>query len=233
MINFIICDDEVLVRKNIEEIIVSFMMKNKLTYKTYLFNDYNKKFMNIINKKIGFKIYILDIETPSSSGIDIARKIRKNDVQSVIIFLTGHEELGSVVLKDELLFLSFINKFYDSKNRLISSIKMALEYSNQKKILRFEESGVIYTINADDILYITRDSIERKCIIRTDYAEFKTYKPLRKVVELLDERFVQSHRACFVNKNRVVSIDKQNGLITFDNSNVIDLLSKKFKKELV
>ncbi len=233
MVNYIVCDDNALIRKKVEEIITTYMMKNKLRYKTYMFSDYNKKFLEMINKKMGFKIYILDIETPSLSGIDIARQIRKFDIQSVIIFLTGHEELGSIVLKNELLFLSFINKFDDCENRLISSIKLALQCANEKRILRFEEGGILYTISADDIMYITRDSIERKSIIKTDYSEFKSYKPLNTLIELLDERFIKTHRACFVNKNRVVAINKQKGEITFDNGEVIDLLSKRYKKELI
>ena len=35
----------------------------------------------------------------------MARKIREKDMESVIIFLTGHEELGMTILKDELFFL--------------------------------------------------------------------------------------------------------------------------------
>ena len=54
-----------------------------------------------------WRIYLLDIETPSASGIDIARKIRKHDIESMIIFITGHEELGDVVLKNNTMFLSF------------------------------------------------------------------------------------------------------------------------------
>ena len=87
------------------------MNKNKIEFQTHLYNDYNKNFDDIIKSKIPFKIYLLDIETPSGSGIDIARKIRSKDVDSVIIFLTVHEELGSTILKNDLMFLSFIRYF--------------------------------------------------------------------------------------------------------------------------
>ena len=87
------------------------MIKNKIEYKTHVYDDYNKKFMDVIENKMPSKIYLLDIETPSRSGIDIAREIRRKDVDSVIIFLTVHEELGNIVLKNDLMFLSFINKF--------------------------------------------------------------------------------------------------------------------------
>lgn len=229
MINFIICDDDARIVENIKKIIINYMMKNNMEYKTHLFYDLDDKFMKIVKSKMPFKIYILDIETPSRSGIDVARKIRENDVDSVIIFITGHEELGLTLLKNEIMFLSFINKFDDYENRLITAIKKGIKMLNRKNILRFEEHSNIYTISMDDILYITRDSVERKCIIKTNYAEIKTYKPLASILKLLDDRFIQTHRACIVNKDKVVKIDKMRKEILFDNGTTINLLSKNYK----
>ena len=230
MINFIICDDNEKIALDIKEIIDKFMMKNKTEYKTHLFNDLDDNFMKITKEPLSFKIYILDIETPSRSGIDVARSIRKRDVDSVIIFITGHEELGLTLLKKEIMFLSFINKFDNYEERLITSIKKSLEVLKHKNIIRFEERGVLYTIAMNDILYITRDSIERKCIIKTDYAEIKTYKPLSSIEKLLDSRFMKTHRACLVNKERVAKIDKIRKTILFDNGVVVSLLSEKYRK---
>ena len=230
MINFIICDDNEKIALDIKEIIDKFMMKNKTEYKTHLFNDLDDNFMKITKEPLSFKIYILDIETPSRSGIDVARSIRKRDVDSVIIFITSHEELGLTLLKNEIMFLSFINKFDNYEERLITSIKKSLEVLKHKNIIRFEERGVLYTIAMNDILYITRDSVERKCIIKTDYAEIKTYKPLSSIEKLLDSRFMKTHRACLVNKERVAKIDKIRKTILFDNGVVVSLLSEKYRK---
>ena len=232
MINFIICDDDTRIVENIKNIIINYMMKNNIEYKTHLFYDFDNKFMKIAKSQIPFKIYILDIETPSHSGIDVARKIREDDVDSVIIFITGHEELGLTLLKNEIMFLSFINKFDDYENRLITSIKKGIKMLNRKNILRFEEHSNIYTIAMDDILYITRDSVERKCIIKTNYAEIKTYKSLSSILKLLDDRFIQTHRACIVNKERVAKIDKMRKEILFDNGMTINLLSKNYNRKV-
>ena len=58
--------------------------------------------MKFLKSKVPFRIYILDIETPSRSGIDVAREIRNKDLESVIIFLTGHDELGHIILNNDL-----------------------------------------------------------------------------------------------------------------------------------
>ena len=230
MINVIICDDNEKDRINAEKISKKFMDKNKKEYKIHAFNDYNKNFYSIISRTLPSKIYLLDIETPSRSGIDVAREIRRKDIDSVIIFLTAHEELGNVVLKNDLLFLSFINKFDDFENRLTNSLEKALDLLNKKNTIRFNDRNILYTININDILYLTKDSFERKTIIKTDYTEFKVNKTLTEIIEMLDERFVQTHRACYINSDRKVKIDRTSRTITFDNGETIDLLSDKYRK---
>jgi len=206
------------------------MEKNKKEYKIYTFDNYNKSFDSLISSKIPSKIYLLDIETPSRSGIDVAREIRRKDVDSVIIFLTAHEELGNIVLKNDLMFLSFINKFDDFEKRLNNSLEKSLDLLNKKNTIRFLDRNILYTININDILYLTKDSFERKTIIKTDYTEFKVNKTLSEIIEMLDERFIQTHRACYINNDRKIKIDKGNRIITFDNGETIDLLSDKYRK---
>ena len=233
MINVIICDDNEKDRKNINEAVKNFMTKNKKEFKTYLFKDYDKSFYNFYDTKLPSKIYLLDIETPSKSGIDVAREIRRKDINSVIIFLTAHEELGNVVLKNDLLFLSFINKFDDFENRLNKKKKKAIDLLRQKNTIRFEDRNTLYTININDILYITKESFERKTVIVTDYGEFKVNKPMHEIISMLDERFIQTHRACYINSDRKIKIDRAKRIITFDTGKTIDLLSDKYRKELV
>lgn len=232
MVNFIICDDNKEIRTNIINIIDKVMMQNQIWYKTYDFDDYDHKFYKFINDKKSCRIYILDIETKTSSGIDAARKIREKDINSIIIFLTSHDELGYTILKNEFLFLSFICKFDNYKNKLRDSIKKALTILGQKNIIRFDSHGILYTIPADDILFITRDSVERKCVIETDYAKFKINTTLSGFLKLLDGRFKQSHRACIINIDRVRAINYQQKNIMFDNGTSTDLISAKYKKEV-
>ena len=107
MINVIICDDNEKDLKKIKIVVDNFMKKNKKENTTHTFTDYDKKFYSAIETKMPSKIYLLDIETPSKSGIDVAREIRKKDIDSIIIFLTAHEELGNIVLKNDLDWVIF------------------------------------------------------------------------------------------------------------------------------
>lgn len=233
MINYIICDDVKKYRDMIKKVIDRYMMKSKLEYKTHEFNDYNEEFLKIVGTKLSYKVYILDIEAPTRTGIDVARIIRRKDKNSVLIFLTGHEELLSSVSKRNFLFLTFINKFEECEKNLLETLNEALKVFDIKQKLEFKDSGFFYSIPLDDILYITRDSIERKCIIVTDYSQFKIGKTLNELETYLSESFIKTHRACFMNRNRIIGYNKVKKLAIFDNGTTCDLISSRFDKELV
>ena len=130
------------------------------------------------------------------------------------------------------MFLSFICKFDDYEQKLSESIKKALKIVGQKLVLSITDSGVIYNIPIDDILYITRDSVDRKCIIKTDYTEFRVNRSLSEMLVEVGSKFKQSHRACIINMERFRKMDKRKKLITFDSGDTIDLVNDDFKKEL-
>ncbi len=230
MINFIVVDDNKKFLDIMFDIITKTMMSNKFSYKTHCFVEYDSSFYDIMNSTLSNKIYILDIETREASGIDVARKIRKHDIDSIIIFATVHNEAGLVLLKDDLMFLNFICKFDDFENKLANSINKALEFIHHKVNIKFQDRGTIYTIPLSDILYITKESNDRKCIIKTVNNEFKVNLTLKEVIELCDNKLIQTHRSCFVNMDRVRMIDKRENVIIFDNGLSIDMLSSTYKK---
>ncbi len=230
MINFIVVDDNKKFLDIMSDIITKTMMKNKFVYKTHKYIEYDSSFYEIMNSNLSNKIYILDIETREASGIDVARKIRKHDIDSIIIFATVHNEAGLVLLKDDLMFLNFICKFDDFENKLSNSINKALEFIHHKVSIKFDDKGTIYTIPLSDILYVTKESNTRKCIIKTINNEFIVNLTLKDIIELCDGKLIQTHRSCFVNMDRVRAIDKHDSIIVFDNGLRIDMLSSTYKK---
>ncbi len=233
MINFIVVDDIKKFSEIICDVVTKVMMKNKFIYKTYCFDEYDDKFNTIMESNIPNKIYIMDIETRESSGIDIARKIRKFDIDSIIIFVTVHNEAGMVLLQDDLMFLTFLSKFDDFENKLFNSINKALDFIHHKACINFNDKGTIYTIPISDILYVTKESNSRKSIIKTNYSEFNVNLTLHDIMDMCNGMLVQTHRSCFVNMEHVRKIDKHCNIIEFDNGETIDLLSSSYKKGLV
>lgn len=233
MINFIVVDDMVEITKTVVNIINKAMMNSNLEYKIHVFHDYDNKFIKFLEEPLENRIYFLDIETKSASGLDIARKIRKTDTKSIISFITAHEQMGGVIIKESLMVLTFICKFDDFETKVKEAVNKSLKILGTKKIIKFNDYNSVYMIPVDDILYIVRDTLERKCIIKTDYTTYKIGKTLIELKEMSNGSLTQTHRACLVNEKRVHKFDKKNKAIIFDNGESIDLLSDSFKKELV
>ncbi len=232
MINFIICDDNKYVREVNEKIISKVTMPHDFNYNIYKFDKYSVKLKNLINKASDINIYILDLELPGKSGIDIAKEIRKVDWDSIIIILTSHEELELTLLKQKLLILDFISKFDDYEKRLINTISMVIDKIKNKKIISFKCNKEINHVKLDNIIYVYRDNSIEKTTIVTAENEYPVRETLTKIINKLDKRFVQTHRACFVNKEKIESVDFKNNIIYFVNDTSIDYLSRNFKKKL-
>ena len=230
MINFIIVDDNKKFLEIMVDIVTKVMMKNKFIYKTHSFDEYDEDFFSIMNSNIPNKIYILDIETREASGIDVARKIRKRDIDSIIIFATVHNEAGLVLLKDDLMFLTFLCKFDDFENNLYSSICKALDFTHHRLSISFNDRGTFYNIPVRDVLYVTKESGDRKSTIRTSYASYKVNLTLKELCDMCGESLVQTHRCCFVNMDNVRVFDRKKNTVLFQNGEIIDLVSNKYKK---
>lgn len=232
MINFIICDDNKYVRDINEKVISKIAMPYDFNYNIYTFEKYSVKLKNLINTPSDINIYILDLELPNKSGIDIAKEIRKVDWDSIIIILTSHEELELTLLKQKLLILDFISKFDNYEERLTDTINMVIGKLNNKKIISFRCNKEIHHVKLDNIIYVYRDNALEKTTIVTTDDEYPIRESLSEVIKKLDSRFVQTHRACFVNKDKIESVDFKNNIIYFVNDSSTDYLSRNFKKEL-
>lgn len=233
MVHFIIGEDHKKVQGQITMLIHNIMMKNNMAYEIHPFDDYNQNFIQIIYQNIPNKIYILDIETPSNTGIEMARKIRENDIDSMILFLTAyHKKYKETILESEFMFLAFLSKKKNFLCKLEQKLQVALQRIGKKQAIRFYDQSILYTIPTKDILYITTDTQSRKTLIITDYTIFKINKSLTEIESILNEDFMKTHRACIVNKNRIIYIDMKRRCICFDNQTEIDLLSREYKKKM-
>ncbi len=232
MLKFIVYEDEEVFTKKISKYIKEVMLKQNIDYQIEEYNKHNKKLLKTIEDN-SQKIYIMDIEIPNDvSGIEVAKMIRSNDWNSIIILVTSHADLSYEALKAQIMLLDFISKFNDCEYNLKNAIKKALVKLNNKQVLVFETSDMLYRIYTDDIVYILRDSIDRKCLIKTDFNEIVINDTIANLLNMLDSRFFLSHRSCIVNIEKVNKIDWKNNIIYFRNGEKIDYLSRNKRKEL-
>lgn len=232
MINFIICEDNKNVRDLHEALISKITMPYDFDYTVHSFEKYNNNLKKIINTPSDLKIYILDLELPGKTGLEIAQDIRKVDWDSIIIVLTSHDELELKLFKEKLLIFDFISKFDNYEKRLTDSINLVIRNLNCRSALVFKQDKEIYHIKYDNILYIFRDNTKNKTKIKAIYKEYYVRDTLTNVAKQLDNRFYQTHRACYVNLNNIKCADFKNDIIYFTNDDSIDYLSRNYKKGL-
>ena len=155
MIKFIVCDDIKEFRLKIKDFINDVLVGSKLEYDVIQFEKYDKDFAKLIKDDGAAKIYILDIELKEGiSGIDIARRIRKVDWNSIIIMVTSHNELGYDALKAQIMLLDFISKYDNCEKNLKRVLKKAIKQIDSKKVIAYEYLGVAYRVYLDDIIYV-------------------------------------------------------------------------------
>lgn len=94
MINFIICDDNENFLMREKKLVNNFMMNYDADYKITDFSDYTEEFFQAMYDETCFKIYLLDIQTDTNSGLNVARRIREeqDDWISIIIIITAFGE---------------------------------------------------------------------------------------------------------------------------------------------
>ena len=233
MIDFIVCDDELYYRDLVNQVINKVMMGREEVFRTYSYNEYDEQFLSQLNDKCDIRFYILDIETKKSNGISIAKKIRKNDLKSHIIFLTSHEDESLRIFQEDLNIRALISKNSSSSGRLTRVIIETLACLDVVRNVTFKQKGQTIIIPIDEIHYIYKDNLVRKTIINTEYKEYHINKSLSEVASMINSPFIiQSHRSCYVNVTKIRRINYKESIIIFHNGTKLHLLSDLFRREL-
>lgn len=232
MINIIVYEDEKpFMEKNIA-CINKALSKINVDYRIKKFTSYNKELESIIKDTENRKIYILDVEVKNISGLELASKIRENDWNSIIIFSTAYEKYKNDVFYIRLMVLDFICKYNGYEQRLIDNIRTAVSIIDKNNVFKFSYNHVIYRIPFDQICYIEKEPIIKRCIIHTLTNDFYIAGTLNGIMKNLEGNFVRTHQSCIVNLDNTEKIDFSNNIIMFKNNIQTDMLTNKMKNEV-
>ena len=233
MINFVIVEDNEGHRKNTEKLVLKYMMKNKFEFEIFSFERETPELIKLINNNEENHIYILDFELPNTNALDLSREIRKTDWRSPIIILTAYAGMAFESYKQRLQILDFIPKQYQAEKNLIETFDICMKQLSVSKTLKINYNYIDYNIPFEKILYIYRDTAERKLVIVTKHSQYKIRINMRDIKELLPKNFKYSHKACIINTDQVEAYDWKNYEIYFHSSQKTNLLSRTHKKELL
>ena len=233
MIKFIIVDDDIKFQNNLKELIRRTTFNNEERTEISCFNTYNSDLQHLINDNSQRKVYLLDIDLQCEiTGINIALKIREKDWDSEIIFLTYHNGFFEKVYRSICKVFDFIEKYDNMEKRLVKDIKKIINQKYDVKMFKYKNRQIDLQVYLKDILYIYRDTVERKLVMVTTNNKFLINKNISDMLKELDGRFIQTHRSCIANKEHITLFKWKDGCFTLDNKKDIFLLSKKYKEQI-
>lgn len=195
-----------------------------------------------ILEQIDIDLFILDIQLPDISGLNIAKKIRNIPKYELtyMVFITTHIYFQLDAFKKVNCY-DFIEKPY-KKEELIKIIKrLSRGILKQKQLIKsdrqqvyFEMKDCTIKIYADEILFI--ESQRRNCIIHTKNKEFLVKNiTFKGILEMLPkEYFIQAHRSYIVNfKNieRIEKVEKNSWIVYFKGYTLQAYVSNSYKTE--
>lgn len=221
--------------RNLYKDIIHYLFGNKQQcYKIIEFSEYEPKLIEKIQKIEGKKIFLLDIEVPGKTGLELARDIRNcGDWLSPLIVITTHDDLKAQSFDRKMLMLDFLSKYDDVKNNLKATLMVAYNIISSYKTISFKQKGEIFHVLYDSILYIEKNLNDNYVTIETKQDSITIKGCINSITDYLigDPRFMKTHRSCIVNLLNVKSYDITNNVIKFENKST-DLISRDKKKEL-
>lgn len=232
MIKFILIDDEEKWLNEYEKIVNELLFDSNKEYIVHKFKKYTNELELLINDNSESKIYIVDLQLDTKfTGMDILRKIREDDWDSEIIVVTNHDRMFETVHKEIYKTFDFIEKFHDFEIRLKKDIKIIVNKKHDYGKFIYENRKISLQIYFKDIMYIYRDTVDRKLVIKTTNNEFIINMSINEILKHLDKRFKQCHRSCIINEERVSKKNYVKGYFITDNGEKVNMLSKNFKGE--
>ena len=226
MLNIAICDDSKLDALEAKKVIRNTLNNlNKEADIEYYLNaeDIQNK---LLKRKEPLDLLILDIDMPGISGLDLAEKLRANNLKLLIIFLSNHEEFVFKAIEFQPFRYIRKIKLETEMPIAIQSAVNLIKINSDKQIILNTDDGEM-KIMVSDIMYFETDgrkiavwlSNERKLLVN------KTIIDLQE--EINKENFISIHRSCVVNIDYVKNM--HDTILTMKNGQQLAVSRRKYK----
>ncbi len=204
MIKIGICDDEAAMRKSLR---TPLEQKLQLLGADYRIFEYNSGEALLTRPETeGLEILFLDIEMKKLSGMDTARRLRKRDADTLLIFVTAYPDF--VFQGYEVHAFHYILKPYEPR-KIQNVLEQALKElgKHQEQFFTLEQKSGISKIPLRKILAFSSD--RRKVVLSMENGEkHDFYGKLDTVEQGLPDYFIRCHNRHLVNLNHITALEK-------------------------
>lgn len=218
-----ICDDEKPILQILEEKVRKLLPEAVI--KKYLSGD------ELVASRCKPDILFLDIQMPGMDGMEVARLMRQNNKDMILIFVTAVEEYVFQAF-DVGAFHYLVKPFSDEKfmevvKRAVEKLDEHLADEMDEKYMMIQSAGSHIKVYLKDIVYA--EVYNRKVIIHTRNDDIEYYGKLQDLSDKAGSDFFRTHRAYLVHFKYVERYD--NNYVTMENGTA--LVAKKNYSEFV
>lgn len=225
MLKISVLDDEQIFYESIKKKIYSFYEKLHLVVSVDCYSS-GKALMYEVDDGKYYDIYLLDIDLPDMSGIDLGRILREKSPYCYIVFLTAYPQYAiegysakayQYILKDE-----WEKKLDVTLRNIQKEIQSRMEPS-----YRITVSTKLEKVPVKDIYYLYKNG--KNVVFQTRNGESTIRKTLSEVYEELPEKeFIYVDRSFIVNIEHVMKL--KNKEIYMSNGEIISVSKPQLER---
>ncbi len=206
-----VCDDE---NKIVEEI-TSFIKKDFPSSEVSAYSD-GESFLASSEERP--EVLLLDIDMPGISGMEVAATLTREKVQTLIVFVTAHDEL----VYDSFKYhpFAFVRKKFLEKELKTVLTDCEKQLVSRNKNFVFQNASKLVTLAQSDILYFEGQA--NYLAIHTISDEYKMRSTMTGVEkELEDSDFLRIHKGFLVNLEHIRVLKTEE--LELDNGTVLPI----------
>ncbi len=232
---FIILDDDhshnEFVVKKLNHIIQNLKQEAKVVLYT---TNPNEVLHYSARNKVRKNIYLLDVDVKDSlTGIDVAARIRSQEANAYIVFISAHPEYVMPCLKTKIFdYLIKPVSIETLENCIGAIINDFIQTSKKRELpkLSIKSGFELYHIPLEEIVYM--EKYGHLLVVHTITSRIEGSESLDKMEQKLDmDNFFRCHKSYIVNIAFISHIDYQNNIIFLKNGEKC-MVSKRNKKGL-
>lgn len=199
-----VCDDEEAQRKLIANYLQEWSAGRKKPVEVMTFSG-GEDFLFQWEDDKGFDLLVLDIEMGAVNGVELAQKVREENEEIPILFITGYDTY--MARGYEVAAIQYLLKpMY--KDKLFAVMDKLLKGKKPEEKLTFQTEEGMLLINPSEIWF--GEASGHYCILHTAKGEYQVRHSITDFGKMIDGRkeFVRCHRSFFVNLMHISAITK-------------------------